>query len=1046
MTPFRLVVAFFVVSIIGFALIPKLSVDLNPREREPVLNVSYGVRDASPELVEKLATSPLEGVFSQLTELKKINSVSEYNKGSITLRFDKHTDMEYKQFEVASLIRQVYSALDSKVSYPNVTQSAQRNVNERSPILRFSINGPFASFEIKKIAEDVLRSALNRIEEIEEISVRGASDLSLFIVYDIKKLQALKMTRSTLASKIRNAFGLQYPGLVINASGESLFLTVDRSLTALEQLQNLHLGTFEGKDLFLGDLAVLSLQEEEAANYYRINGNNSVTMTIYSRDGVNKVLLANRIRELIDQQSVHLPAGFDVRLETDSTEYLAKELKKIYKRSGLSILILVVFIFLVNRNLRYLTTLFLGIVVNLSLTVIILYLLRIDIHLYSLAGLTISFGLIVDNTIIMIDHLHKHRNRKVFLALLAASLTTIAALLMVFLLPEEDRKNLGEFSVVVAVMLGVSLLVALGFTPALYQLLFGEKRTAGRRLSLAALRRRVKGFLRMERAIAFTASYRKTFVFLLILLFGLPVFYLPSRWDGQDWYNKSIGSTSYQEEIRPWVDKALGGSMRMFVRGVFEKSQYREPERTRLIVNASLPFGNTLEQMDNIIREFEEFLKGVEGIDKFVTSVSSGQNARIEITFKDAYERSALPYQLKGKLAMKSTDWSGVRWNIFGVGQGFFTGPGGEGIPSFRVEMRGYNFDELERQAEKLAEKLLTHRRIQEVNTNERLSYYERKTEEYVLRFDQDRMSLGGTDMYRMVSALDDVAKPQSASLFVNVDDRRYGVFIKERDSDRFSRFDLENTSLISGEKEIFRVGSFGTLKKETTTSSLHKEDRQYIRLVSFEYMGSAKFGGEYLDEVLGELKTTLPLGYTATKQTYSWDYSKAKRQYGLLAVLVVGIFFICSVLFENFKQPLVIIFIIPISFIGLFLIFSLFDFYFDQGGYAAFVMLGGLAVNAAIFIVNDLNNRKTGVYNRNLLKAVAGKATPILLTVLSTCFGLIPFIMEGQNEIFWFSLAIGTIGGLIFSMIGVFWALPVFLWQKSKHKTVTSAPKQTPS
>ena len=150
-----------------------------------------------------------------------------------------------------------------------------------------------------------------------------------------------------------------------------------------------------------------------------------------------------------------------------------------------------------------------------------------------------------------------------------------------------------------------------------------------------------------------------------------------------------------------------------------------------------------------------------------------------------------------------------------------------------------------------------------------------------------------------------------------------------------------------------------------------------------------------------------------------------------LILVLVVGIFFICSVLFENLKQPFFIIIIIPFSVIGLFLIFSLFDFYFDQGGYAAFVMLGGLAVNAAIFIVNDLNNRSIGLYNRNILKAVAGKAVPIMLTILSTCFGLIPFIIEGQNEVFWFSLAIGTIGGLVFSIIGVFVALPVFLWKK---------------
>jgi multidrug efflux pump subunit AcrB len=93
----------------------------------------------------------------------------------------------------------------------------------------------------------------------------------------------------------------------------------------------------------------------------------------------------------------------------------------------------------------------------------------------------------------------------------------------------------------------------------------------------------------------------------------------------------------------------------------------------------------------------------------------------------------------------------------------------------------------------------------------------------------------------------------------------------------------------------------------------------------------------------------------------------------------------------------------------------------------------GGLAVNAAIFIVNDLNNRQGQSYNRQVIKAAAGKATPILLTVLSTCFGLIPFVMEGQNEIFWFSLAIGTIGGLAFSMVGVFLALPVFLWRKKK-------------
>lgn len=1030
MTPFRLVIVFFVLAIIGFALIPQLSVDLNPREKEPVLNIGFSVRSAAPELVEKLATSPLEGVLSQLSELKKTTSVSNYNQGSIQLRFDKRTDMEYKKFEVSALIRQVFPSLDSKVSYPTITQSAQRDIQEKRPILTYSINGPFASFEIKKITEDILVSALNKIEEVEEMEVRGANDLYLYVTYDIQKLQSLKLSRSTLENKLRNSFGRNFPGLAMNVSGESLFLEIDRSLVSLADLENLLIGRLGGKEIFLKDVATLTMEEAAPQRFYRINGNNSVSLTINSRDGVNKVLVADKIRETIAAAESQLPEGFDVRLEFDDTSFLEKELQKIYKRSGLSILILILFIFLINRNLRYLITLFLGIIVNVSLTAIILYALGTDIHLYSLAGLTISFGLIVDNAIIMIDHLHKHKNRRVFLALLAASLTTIAALLMVFLLPEDDRKNLGDFSIVVAVMLGVSLLIALLFTPAVYSLLFKRRMGKGRKLTLPQLRRRGRGMVAYARTIAFMAKHRKAFVVGLVLLFGLPVFYLPAKWEGQEWYNSTIGSTHYQETIRPYVDKALGGSMRMFVRGVFEKSSYREAARTRLYVNAHLAFGNTLEQMDFIIREFEAYLKGVEGIDKFVTTVNSGQNARIEITFKEAYETSALPYRLKGKLAMKSTDWSGVRWNIYGVGQGFYTGPGGEGIPSFRAELRGYNYSELEKQAEILASKLLSHRRIQEVNTNERLSWGEQKTEEYVLEFDQQQLALSGTNQYEIVNALQDMSLHEQPSMYLEVDDDRYGMVVREKQSSRFSRFDLENSSLITGEDRIVKVSGLGSLQKEFTTNALHKEDRQYIRLVSFEYMGSAKFGGEYLDEVLDEMKASMPIGYTASRQTYSWNYDQAKRQYGLLLVLIVGIFVICSLLFENFKQPLYIIFIIPVSFIGLFLIFSLFDFYFDQGGYAAFVMLGGLAVNAAIFIVNDLNNRQGKHYNRNVLKAVAGKATPILLTILSTCFGLIPFVMEGQNEIFWFSLAIGTIGGLVFSMVGVFLALPVFLWK----------------
>ncbi|GMQ26130.1 efflux RND transporter permease subunit [Algoriphagus sp. oki45] len=1033
MTPFRVLIAFVVLGILGFATVPLLSVDLNPREREPVLSVGFSIPQSSPEIIEKLGTSPLEGAFSQLTELKQIKSVSNYNQGSVTLRFDKKADMELKKFEVLALIRQIYPQLDERMSYPVVTQSEESRRDFKTPILTYSVNGPFASFEIKKIAEDVLKPAITRFAEVEEVQVRGANELQLFVTFDGQRLQAFGLTRNQLNQQLSRAFGQQFPGTVYNDRGETLFVTLDRKLNSLDQLENLIIKQDRGLEIRLRDIAQVTLEEAEPISFYRINGNNSVTLSIYNRDGVNKVLLAKSLKASLEAAKINLPQGFEVRLENDDTEFLEKELNKIYQRSGLSILILIAFIFLINRNLKYLSILFLGIVVNLSLTSMILYFLGVDIHLYSIAGLTISFGLVVDNAIVMIDHLHKYRNRKVFLALLAASLTTVAALLLVLLLPEEDRKNLTEFSIVVSVMLGVSLLVALFFTPAFYEVLFKDSVVKGRKLAFSRLRSRAKWLNRYESWVGGTARFRKAFLFAVILLFGTPIFFLPAKWEGQEWYNKTVGNTFYQEEIRPYVDRALGGSLRMFVRGVYEKSSYREPEKTRLFVTARLPFGNTLQQMDFIMREFEAYLKGVEGIDQFVTYVVSGQYAQIVITFKEAYEKGALPYQLKGKLSVKSTDWSGAQWNIYGVGQGFYTGGGGEGIPSFRVEMRGYNFDELERQADVIAEKLLKHKRIQTVNTNERLSYNEQKTQEYVLRLDQTQIALGGTSQYELVNTLQDLSKPQRPATYLNLEDQNYGLMLREVQSEGFSKFDLEQKGLFSGEDKIVKISDFGALSLETTTNALHKEDRQYLRVVSFEYMGSAKFGNEYLDEVLKEMKAQMPIGYEAKKQEWGWSFEQTKRQYGLLGLLIVAIFFICTILFENFRQPFLIIFLIPISFIGLFLIFSLFDFYFDQGGYAAFVMLGGLAVNAGIFILNDFNNRSGRKENRKLLKSIAGKAIPILLTVLSTCFGLIPFLIEGQNEIFWFSLAIGTIGGLVFSLLGVFWILPVMMWRKAK-------------
>jgi multidrug efflux pump subunit AcrB len=343
--------------------------------------------------------------------------------------------------------------------------------------------------------------------------------------------------------------------------------------------------------------------------------------------------------------------------------------------------------------------------------------------------------------------------------------------------------------------------------------------------------------------------------------------------------------------------------------------------------------------------------------------------------------------------------------------------------------MRGYNYDELEAQAEIFAQMLVDgNRRVQEVKTNEKFGYSSEKTSEYVLSFDVDRLARAGISRSSIMNTLRDLTKPRGRSFEANYQDKRLPVVIKANSADQFSKWDLMEEALPIDTARFVKIKDFATLTFEETANELLKEDRQYLRRLAFDYLGSGKFGRQYLEESIEKMEQLLPVGYSVETSGNYFSFRQQQRQYSLLLFLMVGIFFICAILFENLKQPFYIIITIPISFIGLFLIFSLFDFRFDPGGFAAFVMLGGLVVNASIFIVNDLNNTRLKKYNRSVLRSVMGKAQPIILTILSTCFGLIPFLLEGDSEYFWFALAIGTIGGLVFSTVAVFLCLPVFL------------------
>jgi multidrug efflux pump subunit AcrB len=231
-----------------------------------------------------------------------------------------------------------------------------------------------------------------------------------------------------------------------------------------------------------------------------------------------------------------------------------------------------------------------------------------------------------------------------------------------------------------------------------------------------------------------------------------------------------------------------------------------------------------------------------------------------------------------------------------------------------------------------------------------------------------------------------------------------------------------------------YKLGELCTLEKCQPPQEIVKQNQEYQLCLQYEYIGSSVMGDKVSREADSVFSAKLPAGFSVKydRLNYSWGKDDSS-QYLLLAVVVGIIFFITSVLFNSLKLPAVVLGIVPVSYTGLFLTFYVFGLNFDQGGFAAMVLLCGISVNASIYIVNEFQRqRRKKTDFKAFVKALDIKAAPVFLTVLSTALGFLPF-MTGEKEAFWFPLAAGTVGGLVMSLLGIFLFLPAMTVKKSK-------------
>ena len=1041
---------FIVLMLLGISLIPRISLQLMPSSRSNELSVSFSWPDANPEMLEMEVTSKLEGAFARTKGLTGIRSYTGPGFGTIALYIDKTENIDALKLYLSSLVRSLTKGLPEEVRVSSIqggeVRREQQNESERRLLLSYTITGPGNSQDVATFAEDHISPVISQMANIENVSITGAVPFEWVLYYNPQLLRNIQITPSDIANAIHKYYSQQDGGKVLlQAQPEEKYsyIVFKGSPSNINtELLDIPVKSIEGKIVYLKNIAHLDYQEARPTSYYRINGLNRININIFCEKKSNMIDLSAKVRDKMDELNQSFPGTYSVKMIQDNSQELKDELGDNLIRTALTILILLLFVWLTSRSWRYLLIITICLSANILIALVLYYLFGIEIHLYALAGITVSFGIIIDNVIVMADHYRHHHNRNVFMAILAATLTTMGALVVIFNMDNDIMRNMWGFSSVIIINLTLSVLVALFFVPALMEKIpLSQPQSQQRYRRLRRIVRFTSGY---ERYIRFMQRHRLILFIVIILSFGLPVFLIPTTIDRgkpmSELYNR-IFSSEFYLQIKPWLDKGLGGSLRLFIEGGggdWRRHDPSEKARTTLNLTMTMPHGASLEQMNEAFIKIEQFLTGFKEIETFTSDINSPNIARMSILFRKEDEFTGAPEKVKNELIRFANTIGNADSDISGVGRGFSNRTGNE-YRNESLKVIGYNYRKVLIYADQLKHSLEEHKRVKKlyIGSNRNPD----KAKEFAINVSKEKLARNNSDISNMLLHLRQLSGSGDTRTEAYIAHKLSPVVIRPTERRQASLWELQNNPL-QGKQSVFRLEDVGNISEDQAFESITKSNQEYEVLVQYDFIGDYMLSSKVKERITKEMNRDMPIGFRV-KEGQEWgNYYWGKmggidaRIWYILLVIVI-IYFICAILLESLRQALVVIIIAPVSFIGCFLGFYFFGLQFNEGGLAAFIMMCGLSVNAILYIINDYNNRIKAGHPRGLstyLKAYNAKIIPILLTIISTMLGFTPFLI-GEVSDFWFSLALGTMCGLGFSLIVLVGVLPMMFKRRNKEK-----------
>lgn len=1001
--PVSIIVAMLIFITIGVISILRLPLEMMPDTSFPGLMVQVPYPSSSPEEVERTITRPLEDMLATINNLESLSSTSSASSSNIHMQFNTGTNMDLATMQIRDKIDMVRNQLPNDIENIRIRRFS---MNDR-PVINFSVSLPGDLENLYYWSENYITQQLERISGVANVDIRGIRNKVLTIYLKPEVFYSSSIRISDLIDTIRNNNVNISAGYV--EEGPMRYVTrVPGELKILEEVKNLPVNNM---GLTIADVARVTYDYPPKEEYDRLDGNETVSFGIYRASNANIVDVCNSIKETMAQIKETEPALKDMTVIffRDQSEDILQSLKDLTLSGIIGGLLAVVVLLFFLRKFR--TTIIIAIAIPMAMlfTFSFMYLYRsifradITINIISLSGLMMAVGMLVDNSVVVLENIFRLRQEKgyspikasmdgagqVAMAVTASTLTTLVVFISLgFMSGSGFGRFMKDFALTISLALIASLIVALSFIP-----LAGSRFLAGKAKPKA--RWLVKLTSGYENIIQFTVKNWKTK--LLVVGLAICIFFI-----------------SFQ-------------ILKSIEREYMAMSDERE-------VNFSIymPRSYTLEQMKSLFNNFERILSdhkeelAIEHVStEFgVRRMRQGRyQGQVELTLKDEGPSvTEIKERLKGLLPRKA----GIAYEF---GQRYGRGGHFRGI---NVELIGIDYTKLTELAPMVIEKLKTVENVEDVTSD-----LEGGETQLMVQVDRERAESSGVSSRMVAQTISSSLSDRAIGKF-KTENREIDIILKIQGEGGFSEEDLRNLSLPTASKRI-PLSAITDISYRMGSTSIRKENKMSKLIIR---INTKEEGMMAISQAVTRTMNTIQF-----PEGYSWSLGAGWRRFResqgesnmAIILALIFIYIIMASLFESFVHPFTILLTVPLALFGVSIFFSLSGITLNSTSYLGLLVLFGIVVNNGIILIDHIRTlRKSGMEkNAAIIQGGKDRMRPIIMTAITTIFGVLPlalpfllpqfFEAAGRRAQMWAPISVAIIGGLTTSTFFTLIFLPTF-------------------